>query len=357
MAFEARPFEPSDAEAMIAFHLENGGSPTSPEFYRWKYADCPSTLVLENGRIVGRWCFMPYPLEVRGEKVKAAMIVDLDVHPDYRGTRAFPKLRRASRKLLVENGYAVQFGITHWRVVDLGLHIGFDLAGTMTKLVRVLNPVSYLPGLRGGSIGRFLERRLAERASGEAEARLAREGLRPVTSFDSRFDRLLAQPAPVPICRARDTEYLNWRFFRCPAAEYRVYASYDGDDVQAYVVLQDFWRNGTRYGLLSDLAWNRERPALRRSLVRGSVRHFARLGARSVTCWTNPVPSLWPRLLPRGFLPRKTDLYICIELLSEDLDRELFLDRKSWSFTIGDTDHYLAPRLESPAKSMEEQRG
>jgi hypothetical protein len=353
MALEARRFEPADAEDLAAFHVENGGSPAPPEFYLWKFQDTPTVIVRDAGRLVGRWCFMSSPLTLRGEGIKAAMTVDLDVHPEYRGTRVFPMLRRLSRKLLLEEDYALQFGVTHWRVVELGLHIGFGLAGPVRKLVHIIDPARYVPGLRGGPIGRFLEGRHAARATMDSDEPFERGGFRRVSSFDAGFDRLLAQPPPVPIYPRKDLEWLNRRYFHCPVAEYRVFASYDGDDVQSFCVLQDFWRDGVRYGLISDLAWDREQPALLPPLMRAAVAHFSRRGARSVACWDNRMPPMWPRLLWRRFLPRKTALYLNMELLREDLDPDLFLDRDQWSLAIGDTDHYLAPRVTLPASTME----
>ena len=146
--------------------------------------------------------------------------------------------------------------------------------------------------------------------------RFAREAKR-IERFDFRGDAASDWPNHI----VRDAEYLNWRYLDSPR-DYVAYRVGGG-----YAVLGHKRHKGQPIALVADLV-GPVRPLL----------HACVAGVRPSTraIFAIPAPGEHAAYLSCGFLPTPSTLNFMGRPLAGDLDT----DRRSWRFTLGDTDFF-----------------
>jgi GNAT superfamily N-acetyltransferase len=119
----------------------------------------------------------------------------------------------------------------------------------------------------------------------------------------------------------RDAEYLNWRYLESPR-DYETYAV-----AGSYAVLGHKVHRGTAIAYVADLSGN---P---RALLRACL---ADVDPEARALLAIPAPEHRGAYASLGFLPTRTRLHLMGKALAGTLD----VDRRSWRFTLGDTDFF-----------------
>jgi hypothetical protein len=119
----------------------------------------------------------------------------------------------------------------------------------------------------------------------------------------------------------RDAQYLNWRYLESPR-HYEAFAV-----AGSYAVLGHKEHRGTALAYVADLVGN-PRPLLRACLAAVAP------GARALVAI--PAPEHRSTYASLGFVPSRTSLHLMGKALAGELDPS----RRSWRFTLGDTDFF-----------------
>lgn len=114
-AWSVGPYRDGDDEEILALFNSGFGQQRTLATWRWRFRDNPAGGPLasvarhrEDGRIVGTYLCLPFGLDLDGERVPAAQVVDLVVHPDFRKQGMFEAMAHHSYAMLEGMGCRVQ---------------------------------------------------------------------------------------------------------------------------------------------------------------------------------------------------------------------------------------------------------
>lgn len=226
--------------------LEYGDSPVAdPEHLRWKFLENPQgrsrAIHLYHGReLIGRLVAQPRTFLSAGAPAKAAYIVDLLVHPAYRGMPSLLKLLGGVNKLRAEFDLILVTPNAAGRLVwanFVRLHSRFDLDVWATPLVpaRLLSRRLRLGVRLAAPIIDSVWRGVAATAKRIAtlDSRVRFERAWPDSE---ELDALLAAAASSH-CAAgrRDRSFVEWRFRSSPVVQYEVDFFRKRDQLVGYI--------------------------------------------------------------------------------------------------------------------------
>jgi len=201
-------------------------------FYRNNPAGVPQVLLLKHGQSVepiGTVGLGARILRCGPHSVRAGLMADFAVNTQHR--TLFPAL--TLQRAVLERGLArheLLYGFPNAKSLPVVKRAGFDVAGGLSRYVRVLHTQDYLPNwlprwLRR-SLGGVLDIALRLR-HGLLPRLLLREHLHAawLDQADARFDSLWAeqQVDNAGVIGVRDCAFLNWRFRSTALHRYRIF--------------------------------------------------------------------------------------------------------------------------------------
>jgi len=221
-----------DADRDVVLGLWSRNLPEStPDRYEWLYRSGPATNTLArntDGTATGSIGLMGRTMWIFDEPRPAGQPIDLNVDRAYRLGGVALALQRSVTERVDRGELALIYGFPNAQSEPVLRRVGYRSVAEVGRWVKPLRTSDVLPGW----VQPALLRRLAGRAldaalrlgSWESLTRRPRGGRFEVTDrFDERFDRLwLSARHHVPIIGQRTSEYLDWRFVRCPATCHRV---------------------------------------------------------------------------------------------------------------------------------------
>ncbi|OGL44901.1 MAG: hypothetical protein A2W05_06520 [Candidatus Schekmanbacteria bacterium RBG_16_38_10] len=351
MGITFRFCEENDIERLVLFHREACGADSLPEFWRWKYFENtagPSciALALDGERIVGRIGFIPVRFRLDSNVVTAAQQVDSDILQEYRKGGTYFSLSRMVRtegeKRKLSFGYG--FAIESTKEISVK-YLGYRVVSPVRRVMKILDPTQYIertvkiPGTRllGKSIGRLIKLKEEIFAGDDSD-------IFEVHNFDSRFDDLWKRARLGRIMAIKDSEYLNWRYLKCPTVKYVVFAK-DERIPQGFIVLHTALENNIKYGIIDDLIWNPDIPDIIKCLISRATKYFIEEGVENIISWA-PQNDFFKLLLrKKGFVDRPMPHYLIAISRKDDGRLEGFIeDEKNWYYMLGDSDYRLIPR-------------
>lgn len=202
-------------------------------FYRDNPAGIPQVLLLKHGQSVepiGTVGLGARTLRCGPHSVRAGLMADFAVNTEHR--TLFPAL--TLQRAVLEQGLArheLLYGFPNAKSLPVVKRAGFDVAGGLSRYVRVLHTQDYLPNwlpgwLRHG-LGGGLDIALRLRY-GLIPRLLLREHVQTawLDQADARFDSLWAeqQVDNTGVIGVRDCAFLNWRFRSTARHRYRIFA-------------------------------------------------------------------------------------------------------------------------------------
>jgi hypothetical protein len=210
--FSARPYRPEDERAVLDLWRVAFGKELDAALWRWKYADNPFGMRVLVCRDPGAeiavvmYSGVPYRARWNGRDVEIVQLMDIMSHPDVRKTGLFIKAAEVFFELFAGGDSVLYYGIPG--------RYHFDIGAKYLDYSELPSGVAYLRGATeelarpGGLLGHSL--RLIDRPSKE-------------------LDRVWTEVAGhYPLAAVRDAAFVDWRFFRNPQREYRVYLVHTG---------------------------------------------------------------------------------------------------------------------------------
>jgi GNAT superfamily N-acetyltransferase len=292
--YELVTYEPPDREEYLRLLHEAWGdlALTGDEFDWWfreNRAGSLMSVARANGRVVGVASHSLFHMILGGEKQLASFSVHATTDPSARGQGIFEALERKHEQEAEERGVAVVLGFASKPTAPI-----------------------FLGRLRWTEIGRL---RVWARAFPRLRSR--REPIARIPQFRHAGDAAKEWPNHV----VRDAQYLNWRYLESPR-HYEAFAM-----AGSYAVLGHKEHRGTALAYVADLVGN-PRPLLRACLAAVAP------GARALVAI--PAPEHRSTYASLGFVPSRTSLHLMGKALAGELDPS----RRSWRFTLGDTDFF-----------------
>ncbi len=210
--FTARPYRPEDERAVLDLWQLAFGRSLDPDLWRWKYVDNPFGMRVlvcfdAGGEIaVVMYSGVPYRARWNGRAVEIVQLMDIMSHPDVRKTGLFIKAAEVFFELFAGGDSVLYYGIPG--------RYHFDIGAKYLHYSELPSGVAYLrgPTRELARPGGFLSHsvRLINRPSKELD--------RVWTGVAGHY----------PLAAVRDAAFVDWRFFRNPQREYRVYIVHSG---------------------------------------------------------------------------------------------------------------------------------
>ena len=220
--FRIRPFhEEDEAGVLELMRLVLGRGPVPhrpPEFFRWKHLANPFgrslLLVAEaDGSVVGLRAFMRWRFQAGEHLVESVRAVDTATHPDYRRLGVFAELTAEALER-VEGSVDLVYNLPNPTSFRQYARLGWQLAGTVPRNLRVRRPFGFARGLRSL---RSFDGPSSARPHVEAES--AALALQDGAAISKLLGR--AETGGQRLATPRTLDYLRWRYAAAPFLDYR----------------------------------------------------------------------------------------------------------------------------------------
>ncbi|MBI4523753.1 MAG: GNAT family N-acetyltransferase [Deltaproteobacteria bacterium] len=328
MGLDIRAVQEGDEEQVARFYYRAAGVSSPPEYWRWKYFESPAGaaavfIALDHNQIVGRFGILPIKARINGKEVLAAEVVDGDVLQSYRKGGLLFELVASARQAAMEKGTRFEFGFGPQEKTAIGFRtLGAGLVAPVHRVVKIVFPlISALAGAAATNVQ-----------------------VKEIRYFDPSFDELWKKWRGGEIAVVRDSAYLNWRYLKCPVADYKVFTAERSGELSGFAVLEIFNRGWLRCGNIVDIfsSQDDEVPA---SLLLAAIRYFAQRGVLVAIAWVPQHSSLLPVFREMGFHSFPSWVNIGARSCQEQEIPQTYLeDERHWHYAIGDKDYFPAIR-------------
>ncbi len=246
MAYTIVPSDAASArEAVLELWRRN--FPEAPAGrYAWLYESGQAAgflLHTGDGLAVGASGIMRRDFRAFGKVVRGGQSIDLNVNREHRLAGPARKLQHTVMDAVAAGEIDLAYGFPNRQSEAVVRRSGYQ---TLGELGRWVKPLSSRLALDRWSWPTWLRRSVAgvldpclRWTSPETRIRRPRDShFLEVEAFDARFDRLWEAAAPHwPILGERTSDYLTWRFSRCPDMSYRAMCAADSrGELLGYVI-------------------------------------------------------------------------------------------------------------------------
>lgn len=220
---EIKSYQKGDEKAILElFHLAFGKE-MSIEYWNWRFANNPFSnelfidLMWDGDKLVGHYAVSPIDMIINGETVRTALSMTTMTHPEYGGQGIFSQLAESLYGKLSANNYKMVWGFP-----NNNSHYGFNKNLSWSDIA--------LQGMMSLKI-KSLSRVINAEAKGKFISSLA--------EIERSFISHLNSSAKyVKINKTK--EFLQWRYFDNPTADYKIIVSDDNRGIIIYKVIASF---------------------------------------------------------------------------------------------------------------------
>ena len=321
------------------------------EYWEWKFFENPAGehhayIALDGENIAGAVACIPMKLFLRGKLVTASQATDLVVSEKYRHGTPFYRLCTLVQKDVWSKNEELIYGFAkkeHNDIYTRGL--AYQQIGSIRMMIKILNPA---PFLRKKIKSKILRNSIAVMGTcGMKLTDLCRSKssrgieIREVVHFDTEHDELGRENArQYQISIARDSDYLNWRYFRNPTQKYSVFESFKNGKRSGFISLCLKEKDGINRGYIVDLVVSPGDEKSSVGLIRKAVSTFHDAKADSINAWI-PGDSLPCQVMSRMmFVSRPTHHLMMVKAKPPGKETDFISNKSHWYFTLGDSDHY-----------------
>ncbi len=329
-----RPYMAGDEAGILALYREVFDLEMPLPLWRWYYSEMPHgpavvAVAEQEGRIVGHYAVQPRPFSLGAVPCLAGLAIGTMIHPAARDVTTLVELAQLAYDMCRERGILILYAFPNdqaWRVRKALL--GWQ---ELPQVVEWEGSSSALTDVFGEQHG--LPDDLGKVASALQYPQF-------------RFGTDNASTNIHTISGLRTWDWIGWRFFGKPDAEYVVptVGASGGEPgvVEAYAAAKRYVRDGVPYGHILD--WQTAHGMQGDKEAAGKLlfmlqRQFTQWNVERVSCWACPASSLRPYLRQAGFTPtgRQTNFgYLSLMPQADDLLK----DGDAWDVQMADSDVY-----------------
>jgi GNAT superfamily N-acetyltransferase len=314
----ARPYQPGDERAILRLFRSTFRQRKSLSRWRWEFLENPYgkanivLLVSDQAEIVGHYGGILVRFNCQRAVIPATQLVDVMIHPAYRGRAALERLVDAYIQKSRDDGARFIYGFN-----------GIVTARSNRRFF-------------GAEVAPVSEWAYDLRPSNDRwEPPGDDPKVRRVARFDGQVDALWARVEDRHPCAAvRDSRYLNWRYSRRSDREYVLWQAADprSGRVVGVAVLGATPSDGLILELLADPDDAQSLTAL----LRGAIAHFSRSGRLRVRAWLPAGGVLRQRAGAVGFAAVPPRLHLNLLPLDHTVDAPALT--RDLYYTLGDYD-------------------
>ena len=326
-----RDHERDDYLRFMGDHLKDGGH--FRDIWNWRLSEPDHSggeipfIARADATLLGTVGVIPMPVSFQGRRFQACWQLDSVVSPKARGMGLGKRLvNRAAEgwDLVLAKG-------TSTPMYGLRKSLGYRDVRNSDYLVRIFQP----RGIATVSAKKALLEELAAlwaRALPSPGATGAETSIEPISSFDASFDQLADEQAREPVFRPRkDAGYLNWRYFKCPLRQYRIFRAGRERALGAIVIKTG---PGNEEGWIVDMVSSS--TGVTRLLIQAALEYFRDHRVARVWSFCTHGPSR-RALLRQGFVPTGITPRFTCSIRSGGALAKL-LPQSPWDFWHGDGD-------------------
>ncbi|HKH46089.1 MAG TPA: GNAT family N-acetyltransferase [Thermoanaerobaculia bacterium] len=333
-AFFVRAYRNGDEEQILPLFQRSFYVNRSRDRFRWEYQENPygnrmiSEAFAEDGRLVAHYAGYPvrFYSEVRGEPriYPALQVGDTMTEPSVRQVGRGPTslLGRTVRHYYArfcEGQVAFNYGVNTGNIQRFSM----SFVGA-----RRLEPLPY----------HVRDARTPVPVLRPSLARLAGYRIERFAHFDERWDELFGRVrGAYRLLLERDARYLEWRYARCPDAEYFLWAVFRRSRLVGWSVFRHRGDRGERLAW-GDALFDPRHPAALPLLLRHVLAAPEHRSAETVETWLTSRPAWWSeRVRALGFesRPEPQDLGFVFVPFEVDSEEDF---RAALYYTMGDSD-------------------
>jgi GNAT superfamily N-acetyltransferase len=312
---------------------------TGKPYFDWQFLERPGGRPVafcarqEGARpeaLAGVYLVMPATLLAGAHALDFSVSVYTATHPDYQRRGIFSRLAGLTYERCEKQGVAGTVGVPNNNSLPGFMRLGFTVLGRMELLARPASPLAGLraPGRPGGQVIEF-------------------KSPQDFSAIDCRLDRARALSGGVLF--ERGTEFLAWRYLRCPGVRYRMFGFLDkGDRLAGFIALRRAVRGGLPLTVIVDFLVDRTAPdagaAAAALLARAHLLALKTL-APVVIALANPFSYEAAALQRNGFtrvgqrfLPHECNLILKAHADQPGPLAGRLMDFRNWHFSFGDYD-------------------
>jgi len=321
-----RPFHSGDEHRIIDLFWQAGPHIRTVGFWRWMNQGNPFghsiiELVESSGMIIGHYAILPVILCAGDTRVKAGFAIQALIHPSFRNLKNLLQMTGRVWERCAQEGIEFIYAFPNDNIWKVCL--------TLMDMKPICDFRSLELPFRGQPVS------LPRPTSKIDVSRL--------TSFTEDFDGLWAE-SPIAVTKkmsvARNSEFLNWRFFQHPLEHYIVYAATAKGKVRGYIVLKFYRRQDKLYGHIVDILTARDGLLdISRALLKIAFDFFTKSGVDIISGWMCPDNPYYELLASIGFTPTGFNTHFGYKSIIGEIPLE-FLEPGNWYLTMADSDAF-----------------
>lgn len=287
-----------------------------------------AAIAKEKGEVVGCVGIVPVSLNFQGSQIKASWQQDSLVSPSMRGKGLGKKL---VNKGMIGWNLVIAKG-TSKAMYGLRKSLGFIDVPNSDYLVRICKarPLNGKLLERIGEHIMFIWKSLLLMPKIDGDIRI-----QSVDIFDKSFDALADEFSRDNVLRPyKDSVYLNWRYFKCPVKEYKVFRA--GEDKARGAIVLNISGDKSDEGWIVDFVCSSGDKRCAYTLIRKAIMYFEKQNVSRI--WVFATLSLARKCLFRfGFLPTDKTPKFTYKIMDNSLYSQSISDAL-WDFWHGDGD-------------------
>ncbi|MFH1767713.1 MAG: hypothetical protein ABH858_00945 [Candidatus Omnitrophota bacterium] len=331
------------APGMSQLHFEARRQRRNPDYWRWRYLNCPGgksnlTVVLRGRRVVGMYGLLYIPINLCGMPVVAGLMENVSIHSQERSWRCYRGLVEKNVVDSHEDYLAFRFGVAPRRLKELCSRIGVVSLGRVPvyfgfiNFSKILNKrgFPYPLSVAGSLIDPIFGLKIKERVGKDFD-------IRKIDSFNSDFDgfsRSISKTRGVTV--VKDSVYLNWRYRDCPDCSYVRLAAYCDHKLEGLIIFGTTGLCGDVF--LVELMVGDHNRIVMRALLLQALRQMKMAKKGYVAASFTAESALTRTLKELGFKSRGTKVWSADFIVATPVDNSFsaVLDFSNWDFSLGD---------------------
>ncbi|HEV8374844.1 MAG TPA: GNAT family N-acetyltransferase [Candidatus Polarisedimenticolia bacterium] len=315
-----RRYQPGDERGIVRLFRLTFRQRKSLSRWRWEFLENPygkANIVLlesEKAGIVGHYGGIVLRFNFQGDVIPASQLVDVMIHPAFRGRATLERLVRAYIETSRDDGIKLLYGFNEVAVARSNRrYFGAELA-LVSEWVHEISR----------------SQALYEPADDDPE-------VSPAARFDAQADALWERvKGSYPCAAVRDSRYLNWRY---SARSDRDYVRWQATDPSSGRIVGVAVLGGSPSdGLILELLSDPDDTKAMTALLRASIAHFSRAGKLCVRAWLPARGMLRNCAHDVGFRTIESGFRLNLLRLDDSLDAAAL--REDFYYTLGDYDVY-----------------
>jgi hypothetical protein len=349
-----REFNDEDKPNVIELLNQVTANKRNNEQWEWLYKKSPagkSIIVLAGERnLVGQCAFIPIKIKIKNETCLGCWNPDSVVAPEFQRKGIFTGLVKKTYELAKQqniqlawgfpnaNSHAVTIEKLSWIDLHQGLPLWVKPLNLENLLYRFFKHGKLLVKIVTSPIQKIME------TGNNYKKQATQIDIKKITYVDAKFDDLWARASTShEIMAVRDKEYLTWRYFEKPGANYEVLTAWSRDVLEGYIVLSCEEKFGLKIGHIVDILVPPENTSVACSLIAAAIKHFSARKMDIVSCLMLPKSYLANALKSEGFFvaPKKflpSQGYLGMTVLSDEVESKILTNPINWYITWGDSD-------------------